>query len=70
MEDKQLICDLLLKALQATECFSDLDSLDYINEDANFQLVRAVFANGAEKLANVTMDSGIAMIKDIIRQTS
>lgn len=57
MENKQRICDLLLPALQET--------LDY---DAEKEVVTATFLNGAEKHANVAMDSGTSMIRDIIAQ--
>ena len=66
-DDKQLICDFLLITLQATEYFADLVKLKYI-DNHSCQLVRATFANGSEKLANVSMDNGIGMIIDILRQ--
>lgn len=65
MEDKQKICDLLLPALQATRNLSDLVGLTY---DGKKDLVYALFASGAVKSANVAMDSGTAMIKDIVGQ--
>lgn len=65
MEDKQKILDLLLPALQATRNLSDLASLQY---DPCRELVIAVFANGAAKTANVAMDSGTSMIRDVIVQ--
>lgn len=68
MEDKQLICDLLLKALQATRKFADLKSLTYRNISPDEEIVEARFYNGRVRVANVSMDSGIAMIEDIIRQ--
>ena len=62
MENKQEILDLLLPALQATDNLDDLVSLVYYPEN---ELVRAGFANG---LANVAMDSGTSMIRDVIKQ--
>lgn len=81
-EDKQHICDLLLPVLQATRNLSDLVSLEYEKigvpawydelditiEFHDMEIVRATFENGYSKEANVTMDSGTAMIKDIIKQ--
>lgn len=67
MEDKQKICNKLLLTLQQTRCFYDLVSLKYENEDAH-ELVVATFDNGYQKAANVTADSGTAMIIDIIKQ--
>ena len=65
MEDKSKICDLLLPALRATRNLQDLEDLEYIPEQ---EAVLATFASGATKKANVAMDSGTAMIQDIIAQ--
>lgn len=65
MEDKQKICDRLLPALQATRNLSDLVGLTY---DGKEEVVHAKFAYGAVKSANVAMDSGTTMIRDIIKQ--
>lgn len=64
MEDKQKICDLLLPALQETHNLHDLISLQY---DAEKECVMALFPEG-EKRANVALDSGTGMIRDIILQ--
>lgn len=62
MEDKQKILNLLCRALQATDNASDLLSLTYLpHEDA--VIVR--FANGRRQV-NVAMDSGTAMIRDVV----
>lgn len=65
MENKQRICDLLLPALQETRNLKGLLALDY---DAEKEVVTATFLNGAEIHANVAMDSGTSMIRDIIAQ--
>ena len=65
MEDKQKICDLLLPALQATRNLYDLEKLTYYR-DGDRETVTATFRNGYDKHVNVAMDSGTAMIKDII----
>lgn len=67
-EDKQLICDLLLPALQATGNLHDLVSLEYERISDSRETVTATFANGYSKRANVSMDSGTSMIRDIIKQ--
>ena len=64
MENKQVILNLLLPALQATRNLSDLVSLQY---DPAKDLVVAVFASGT-KMANVAMDSGTSMIRDVLKQ--
>lgn len=65
MENKQEILDLLLPALQATRNLSDLVGLEY-REDR--ELVYAKFASGNQKIANAAMDSGTALIRDVIEQ--
>ena len=67
MEDKQKICNELLHTLQLTRDFCDLVSLKYEREGA-YEFVVATFDNGYQKTANVTADSGTAMIVDIIAQ--
>lgn len=64
-EDKQKICDLLLPALQATRSLYDLQELEYSEER---ELVYAKFESGYQKVVNVAMDSGTAMIRDIVKQ--
>lgn len=64
-EDKQKICNLLLPALQATRNLYDLTNLYY---DASTESVIATFSSGYTKKANVAMDSGTSMIRDIISQ--
>lgn len=70
MEDKQRICDLLLPVLQATRDLYDLQKLEYSRIDEWEEIVTATFVTGYEKRANVSMDSGVAMIRDICRQIS
>lgn len=65
MENKQEILDLLLPALQATRNLYDLEDLEY---DAERETVIATFRNGYKKTANVAMDSGTAMIRDVVKQ--
>lgn len=67
-EDKQKICDLLLPVLQATRDLHNLVSLEYVRQDKYKEFVKAKFANEYETVANVSMDSGVAMIRDILRQ--
>ena len=67
MEDKQKILDLLLPALQATRNLYDLVSLKYIWCSDREEYVVATFANGYMKKVNVSVDSGTAMILDVVR---
>ena len=65
-EDKQKILDLLLPALQETGALDDLMSLVYVKTEQNEERVIAVFPAG-DKIVNITMDSGVAMIQDVIK---
>lgn len=67
MEDKQKICQLLLAALQATRGQSDMVSLDYERINGDTEIVTAKYADGGTRKINVSMDSGEAMIRDIMR---
>ena len=65
MEDKQKILDLLLKAIQATRAGNDVSMLQY---DASSDMVCVYFGSSGfpGRTINVHMDSGIAMLKDVI----
>lgn len=65
MENKKKICDMLLPVLQETRNLHDLVDLEY---DDTSEIVFATFASGAVKRADVAMDSGTSMIRDIIKQ--
>ena len=67
MEDKQMICDKLLEALQLTRQYEDLQSLIYLRRGEDHETVMALFAQGNTKEINVSMDSGSAMIRDILK---
>jgi|GEM_PF-803993 len=65
-EDKQKILDLLLPALQATRGQHDLRSLTYVDDGKGEQQVVIVWDKGKTSV-NVSMDSGIAMIWDVLK---
>ena len=64
-ENRQKILDLLLPALRETRNLCDLDTLEYFPGTA---LVYATFKSGYTKIVNVAMNSGTAMIVDVIQQ--
>lgn len=66
-EDKQKICDLLLLVLQATRGGSKLVNLVYSDESGR-ETIMAEFQGGWKKVADVTADSGTALIFDVMRQ--
>lgn len=63
-EDKQNILNSLLVTLKQTRDLYDLVDLTY---DESTEIVTATFKDGT-KYANVSCDSGVAMIVDVIRQ--
>ena len=68
MEDKAKICKMLVPVLQATDNLFDLVDLEYERKANGYEeIVTALFANGAEKIINVSADSGTAMICDVIK---
>ena len=68
-EDKQLICDLLCAALRATRDQHDLEALVYHHQDDDHQMVTIAWSKGGTSV-DVSCDSGIAMIRDILKALS
>lgn len=63
-KSKQIICDLLCKAIQATTAGDDLVALRF---DQKTEIVHADFRNHYDaRQINVAWDSGWVMIKDIV----
>lgn len=67
-EDKQAICNKLSDLLQMTRGLFDVEELTYEKTASGEEVVTALFRSGRTKIANVTGDSGVAMILDIVRQ--
>ena len=67
-EDKNMICELLLKTIQNTRDYNDLIELNYKIIGSDTEIVTAVFKNGTKVKVNVSLDSGMAMIRDILKQ--
>ena len=66
-EDKQAICDALCTTLRLTR---NLCNLYYLRYDGEREMVEACFNNGFTIMVNVALDSGTAMIKDIMKRLS
>ena len=67
MENKQLILDSLCSALQLTRDQADLEALEYKEIGPDKQHVIAIYNGGGSREINVSLDSGIAMIRDVLR---
>ena len=67
MEQKQLICDLLLDAIRQTRAGNDVIALKF---DEGKEVVEVFFdgSTAPGRTINVALDSGWAMIKDIVNQ--
>lgn len=69
-EDKQKILDALLLALRLTRGAYDLINLIYVRVSDDQEYVLAVYNNGAERKINTSLDSGLAMIRDVCERVS
>lgn len=64
-ENKQEILDLLVRAVRKTYAGADIEEMIYY-EDTEEVIV--VYNHGYRKSVNVALDSGIAMIRDVLKQ--
>lgn len=67
MEDKQKICSYLGEALKLTRHCDGLEHLNYFEGSGE---VIAIWESGRRSIINVKADSGMAMIRDVIRALS
>lgn len=67
MDNKKLICLHLERALKNTRMFNeDLRAIEY-KKIQDTEVVDIILKNGYIQRVNVTADSGMAMISDIIK---
>ena len=64
MENKQLILNFLVLVLHQTRDASDVADLIY---DPEKETVTVFFTQGGSRTVNVAMDSGVAMIRDVMK---
>ena len=68
MENKQAICDALAATLRLTRNHSDLDRIEYENdEELGLEFATIYWNGGTARKVNVSLDSGTAMIRDIMK---
>ena len=75
MENKKLIAEELGTLLKMTRQFSDLDTCEYSKDEYDNELVILTGLPNEtgyrwKYKCNVTWDSGIAMIRDVLKQIS
>ena len=67
-ENTFILCQRLLKLVQATRAGANVVDIEYFgNDHTDDAHVDITWANGSVKRVDVTCDSGIAMIKDVLR---
>ena len=66
-EDKSYICQVILGALKATVAGLDIADIKYEQLTNGDELAVIIYDNGYRKPVNVSCDSGIAMMRDILR---
>lgn len=70
-EDKIYIAQKLLELLRETRAFSDLVSLEYEKTGSDWysECLVLTYENGTVKRVNITGDSGVAILIDLLKQT-
>jgi threonyl-tRNA synthetase len=66
-EDKAKICEMFAQALKETRYCVDLEKLVYEKDEHENEYVTAYFKDGETIKSNVTWDSGVAMMRDILK---
>ena len=67
MEDKALITEKLKELLQLTYSGHDIESMTYERlEDKDMEYVHITYTGGSTQRINVTWDSGIALIHQVV----
>ena len=66
-EDKEKITKALLPILQITNNGQDIKDIEYIKTEHS-EYVTVTYKNDYTKIADVTADSGTALIGDVMRQ--
>lgn len=66
-ENKEYIIQMLLAALKYTVAGVDIDQIRYEQLSNGEEFAIIIFANGCHKPVNITADSGLALMRDILR---
>lgn len=67
MENKSNIVQRLHLCLLATRAGEDVADMQYFKFDDGVEWVTIIFKDGSSRPVNVTADSGIAMIQDVVK---
>lgn len=66
-EDKTAIIKKLMEVLQMTRAGADIVRMDYVSSDYD-EVVEVEYFGGGRKDINVSIDSGAAMIRDVMKE--
>ena len=67
-ENTFILCQRLLKLVQATRAGADVVDIEYFgNDHTDDAHADITWASGSTKRVDVTADSGIAMVKDVLQ---
>lgn len=66
-EDKEVVTRALFQALKTTVEGVNLAEMEYKRLQDNTELVTLIYDNGYRKTVNVSCDSGVALMKDVLR---
>lgn len=71
-EDKARITSALFDAVRLTRAGDGIRSMDYVNDPNSYgrEHVIITYSNGYIKRVNVAMDSGAALIRDVMREVN
>ena len=67
-EDKQDICDALLETLKLTRAGQDITNLVYSSDAYGDEWVMVLYTNGTHINVKVNADSGMALVRDVMRR--
>ena len=67
-EDKEVVTQALFQALKTTVEGVNLAEMKYQQLENNDELVTLIYDNGYRKTVNVSCDSGVALMKDVLRE--
>lgn len=67
-EDKEAVTQALFNALKTTVEGVDIAEMNYRRLSNNEELVTIVYNTGYRKTVNVSCDSGVALMKDVLRE--
>lgn len=67
-EDKKVVIQMLLQTLRCTVSGVDLADIEYKVLTDGTEIATLIYDTGYRKNVNITCDSGIALMRDILRE--